>query len=164
MRPGCAGPAAVRLVFDAVDREVWLDEFTDEPPGSSMQAQFLCSLHAARLGVPIGWSVVDRRTPLAAGAQPTPVQPEPAPEPQPEPAPEPEPEPEPAPEPEPEPEPEPVREPELGEQLELAPVLDPEPGSMLGRAFAWAGSQRSAITERPDGAGPDDPEDPESDS
>ncbi len=144
MRPGCAGPAAVRLVFDAVDREVWLDEFTDEPPGSSMQAQFLCSLHAARLGVPIGWSVVDRRTPLAAGAQPTPVQPEP--------------------EPEPEPTPEPVREPELGEQLELAPVLDPEPGSMLGRAFAWAGSQRSAITERPDGAGPDDPEDPESDS
>ena len=181
MRPGCAGAAAVRLVFDAVAREVWLDEFTDEAPGSSLQAQYLCAHHAARLSVPIGWSVVDRRAPIAAGVAPPAAEPTPAPAT----APESEPVTEPATDgtrepdeaaataeqleltgsaPGPTPDPEPGSESDPGPEHSGGSEPDPEPGSMLGRAFAWAGTQRSAITERPDGTEADHPDGPGSDT
>jgi|GEM_PF-1857189 len=156
MRPGCADAAAIRLVFDPVAREVWLDELAVSSPGGSAQAQLLCAFHGSRLGVPRGWAVVDSRSPLAASASTGPATDRPEDDPVEfedridldDSADGAEPEPEPEPDPEPEPEPEPERAPE------------PAAGSMLGRAFAWAGTQRSAITARP----PADPGSPRGDS
>jgi len=142
MRPGCADAAAIRLVFDPVAREVWLDELAVSSPGGSAQAQLLCAFHGSRLGVPRGWAVVDSRSPLAASASTGPATDRP--------------------------EDDPV---EFEDRIDLddsADGAEPEPerapepaaGSMLGRAFAWAGTQRSAITARP----PADPGSPRGDS
>ena len=40
---------------------MWLDNLDEEPDPSSYD---LCSGHAARLRVPVGWALDDRRTPI----------------------------------------------------------------------------------------------------
>lgn len=152
MRQNCALPATVGLTYDGVRRELWLDELADvSGPGPELaQAQTLCARHAELLTAPQGWSVVDRRSVAVIGAGR--FEPEPEPEPEAEAAP--------AAEPETRVEPEPVD--ASPEELDLG--LEPAPStrgsrrprrggseSMLDRAFAWAGEQRSVITERPDG-------------
>lgn len=157
MRQGCARTASVSLVFDAVGREVWLDAVVDgaTDPASGSQAQLLCPGHAEALRVPVGWAVVDRRPPLtpradgADGADDTGVQgtlvPEPgaAVPPADEPA---------AVESE-----SPVEQPPAGP----GPAGARRRGSMLDRAFAWAGPQRSVITDRGDTGDSSDPADAE---
>ncbi len=156
MRQGCARAASVSLVFDAVGREVWLDAVPDgdADPVSGSQAQLLCPSHAEALRVPVGWAVVDRRPPLTPRAG------------------------EGAPSDEPVIDPAPVEragqeddaveaivEPAVEDPADdaaapdvAAPTAQPagarRGGSMLDRAFAWAGPQRSVITDRggPDGA------------
>lgn len=156
MRQGCARAASVSLVFDAVGREVWLDAVADgdADPVSGSQAQLLCPSHAEALRVPVGWAVVDRRPPLTPRAG------------------------EGAPSDEPVIDPAPVEragqeddaveaivEPAVEDPADdadapdvAAPTAQPagarRGGSMLDRAFAWAGPQRSVITDRggPDGA------------
>jgi hypothetical protein len=168
MRQGCARTASVSLVFDAVGREVWLDAVADgdADPVSGSQAQLLCPGHAEALRVPVGWAVVDRRSPLTPRAGEGAATDEPVIDPGPveragqeadsfasgEIV---------------EPHAEDQVEPHAEDQAEdeAAPDVEPEPsaqpagarrgGSMLDRAFAWAGPQRSVITDR---GGPDGPD------
>jgi hypothetical protein len=60
-RTACAAPAAVTLTYEYARSQVWLDALSDErdPHGYD-----LCADHAARLSVPLGWHLVDRRRPL----------------------------------------------------------------------------------------------------
>ena len=65
-RPGCAEVASATLTYQYARSLVWLDELTPErdPHGYD-----LCPRHAARLGVPSGWRLEDRRpvaVPLAS--------------------------------------------------------------------------------------------------
>jgi hypothetical protein len=57
-RPGCAEPAVATLTYHYDQGAVWVDELTmeREPHGYD-----LCARHAARLGVPHGWRLDDRR-------------------------------------------------------------------------------------------------------
>lgn len=57
MRPGCDRPAEVRLSYDTVSCQVWLDPIP-ELPGP---VQEICEFHALRLTVPRGWILCDRR-------------------------------------------------------------------------------------------------------
>lgn len=57
-RPGCSVPAEVAYGFDVEHRAVWLDHLSS--PGAS-RAGALCRRHADAMGVPIGWSLDDRR-------------------------------------------------------------------------------------------------------
>jgi hypothetical protein len=81
---------AARLTFDPVGCAVWLD-----PPALGEEpVQQVCSIHAATLTVPLGWTVTDRRfeaptepepdrsTPPEAATRPEPTEPEPEPEPE----------------------------------------------------------------------------------
>ena len=154
MRQNCALPATVGLTYDGVGRELWLSELADvsSPGPEQAQAQTLCARHAELLTAPQGWSVVDRRSAAVIGAGR--IEPDPASD------------------------VEPVPEVESAPEVELAPEsasgspdeldLGIEPAapsprgnrrprrggseSMLDRAFAWAGEQRSVITERPEGS------------
>ena len=146
MRQNCALPATVGLTYDGVGRELWLSELADvsSPGPEQAQAQTLCARHAELLTAPQGWSVVDRRSVAVIGAGRI----EPAPAVEVESAPEVEPAPESA----------------SGSPDELDLGIEPAAPSprgnrrprrggsesMLDRAFAWAGEQRSVITERPE--------------
>ncbi|MFV0317584.1 MAG: DUF3499 family protein [Microthrixaceae bacterium] len=57
MRPGCDRTAAARLTYDTEVAAVWLDR----PDPDSEPAQQVCSVHAATLTAPLGWTVTDRR-------------------------------------------------------------------------------------------------------
>jgi hypothetical protein len=57
MRPGCDREVAARLTFDPVGCAVWLDP----PVAGDEPVQQVCSIHAATLTVPVGWTVTDRR-------------------------------------------------------------------------------------------------------
>lgn len=57
MRPGCDRPAAARLTYDTEAAAVWLDRPLDD----GQPAQQVCSVHAATLTAPLGWTVTDRR-------------------------------------------------------------------------------------------------------
>lgn len=64
MRPGCDRPVAACLTYDTEVAAVWLDRpVTDGEP-----AQQVCSVHAATLTAPLGWTVTDRRL-LAVGSR-----------------------------------------------------------------------------------------------
>ncbi len=63
MRPGCDRPAAARLTYDTDAAAVWLDR----PVEDGQPAQQVCSVHAATLTAPLGWTVTDRRL-LAVGS------------------------------------------------------------------------------------------------
>ena len=57
-RTGCAEPAAVTLTYQYGQAQVWLDDLTAErePHGYD-----LCERHTAKLSVPNGWRLDDRR-------------------------------------------------------------------------------------------------------
>jgi Protein of unknown function (DUF3499) len=57
-RPGCSERAAVTLTYDYGRSHVWLDELLAE---RDPHAYDLCLRHAARLSVPHGWMLDDRR-------------------------------------------------------------------------------------------------------
>ena len=57
-RPGCAERAAVTLTYEYGRSQVWLDELV---PERDPHAYDLCRGHAARLSVPLGWRLADRR-------------------------------------------------------------------------------------------------------
>lgn len=69
MRPGCDRPAAARLSYDTAAAAVWLDRPLDD----GQPAQQVCSVHAATLTAPLGWTVTDRRL-VAVGHVDAPVQ------------------------------------------------------------------------------------------
>ncbi len=56
-RPGCGAPATASLLFEYVSRRVWLEDLGDAEPYKID----LCSRHADRLNVPMGWTGEDRR-------------------------------------------------------------------------------------------------------
>jgi Protein of unknown function (DUF3499) len=59
-RSACCERAEVTLTYDYSRSHVWLDELlTERDP----HAYDLCSRHAARLSVPHGWRLDDRRRP-----------------------------------------------------------------------------------------------------
>lgn len=58
-RPGCLAPAEATLSYNYRERTVWVDDLTPEP---HPMLHDLCGDHAARLGVPLGWTRRDRRS------------------------------------------------------------------------------------------------------
>ena len=57
-RPGCAELAAATLTYVYARQVAWLDGLA---PERDPHAYDLCDRHAARVGVPNGWSLDDRR-------------------------------------------------------------------------------------------------------
>lgn len=57
-RTGCAEPAEVTLTYHYGRSQAWLDHLSAE---RDPHAYDLCNRHAARLSVPSGWSLDDRR-------------------------------------------------------------------------------------------------------
>lgn len=57
-RTGCAAAAAATLTYQYGRALVWIDELTAE---RDPHAYDLCARHAARLSVPNGWRLEDRR-------------------------------------------------------------------------------------------------------
>jgi hypothetical protein len=60
-RPGCAEPATATLSYRYDSAQAWLDELVLE---RQPHAYDLCPRHTAKLSVPVGWRVDDRRTRL----------------------------------------------------------------------------------------------------
>ena len=60
-RPGCGGPAAATLLYQYSTRSVWIENLDEEP---DLNTYDLCSRHAERIVVPVGWVLEDRRTPI----------------------------------------------------------------------------------------------------
>jgi len=60
-RTGCSERAAVTLTYQYGQAQVWLDDLTHE---RDPHAYDLCGRHAARLTVPQGWVLRDRRRSL----------------------------------------------------------------------------------------------------
>ena len=57
-RTACTASAAVTLTYRYDRAQVWLDALAAE---RDPHAYDLCDAHAARLSVPVGWHVIDRR-------------------------------------------------------------------------------------------------------
>lgn len=57
-RTGCASGAVATLAYQYGQALVWIDELADERDPHSYD---LCARHAARLSVPNGWTLDDRR-------------------------------------------------------------------------------------------------------
>lgn len=60
-RPTCGARAAATLTYHYGSRTVWLDNLDEEREPSAYD---LCMGHAARMRVPVGWALEDRRTPI----------------------------------------------------------------------------------------------------
>jgi hypothetical protein len=61
-RTGCASPAVATLTYQYARQLVWLDPLVAE---RDPHAYDLCDRHAARVSVPNGWRLDDRRpTPI----------------------------------------------------------------------------------------------------
>jgi hypothetical protein len=59
----CADPAESVMSFDYSSRAMWLDDIpADGDPGSAYP---LCAVHAVRMSPPLGWTLTDRRSPMA---------------------------------------------------------------------------------------------------
>ncbi|MGA9598424.1 MAG: DUF3499 family protein [Acidimicrobiia bacterium] len=59
----CASPAESVMSFDYATRAMWLTDISSSlEPGTGYP---MCALHAARLGAPVGWTLTDRRSPMA---------------------------------------------------------------------------------------------------
>ena len=58
-RSGCAEPAIATLTYQYGRAQVWLDDLSDE---RDPHAYDLCVRHTARLSVPNGWRLEDRRS------------------------------------------------------------------------------------------------------
>ena len=57
-RPACGGLATATLSYDYANATVWLEALAAE---AHPMVHDLCDRHAARLSVPQGWELVDRR-------------------------------------------------------------------------------------------------------
>ncbi|MDX2378485.1 MAG: DUF3499 family protein [Acidimicrobiia bacterium] len=57
-RSGCSDGASVTLSYHYDQSQVWLDNLT---PNRDPHAYDMCARHAARLSVPQGWHLDDRR-------------------------------------------------------------------------------------------------------
>lgn len=57
-RTGCASPAVATLTYQYGEARVWIDVLADERDPHSYD---LCARHAARVSVPNGWRLDDRR-------------------------------------------------------------------------------------------------------
>ena len=57
-RSGCSDGASVTLTYHYDHSQVWLDNLT---PERDPHAYDMCARHAARLSVPHGWNLDDRR-------------------------------------------------------------------------------------------------------
>lgn len=62
-RPACAEPAEATLTYHYASGTAWIDGLSGEREPHRYD---LCSGHAARVRVPHGWTLVDRRSPVAA--------------------------------------------------------------------------------------------------
>jgi hypothetical protein len=58
-RTGCAEAAVATLTYQYARSVAWLDDLTDE---RDPHAYDLCQRHGARVSVPNGWRLEDRRT------------------------------------------------------------------------------------------------------
>ena len=58
-RSGCAEPATATLTYFYAGSAVWVDDLSGERDPHSYD---LCARHAARLSVPNGWRMDDRRS------------------------------------------------------------------------------------------------------
>lgn len=63
-RTGCSEAASVSLTYDYGQSHVWLDQLSPERDPHSYD---MCARHAARLSVPHGWHLDDRRTAVDIG-------------------------------------------------------------------------------------------------
>jgi hypothetical protein len=57
-RPECARAATASLTYHYASSSVWVEELAAERDPSHYD---LCDLHSARVQVPHGWNLVDRR-------------------------------------------------------------------------------------------------------
>lgn len=64
-RTGCASPAVATLAYQYGEARVWIDVLADERDPHSYD---LCARHAARVSVPNGWHLDDRRVPELAAS------------------------------------------------------------------------------------------------
>lgn len=77
-RPACAEPAAATLTYVYAKGAAWLDVLVPERDPHSYD---LCTRHAGRVGVPVGWRIEDRRSLVSiARAEEPAALPAPAPE------------------------------------------------------------------------------------
>lgn len=59
----CNSQAESVMSFDYPNRAMWLNDIEGLPePGAGY---LLCALHAARMSAPVGWTLSDRRSPMA---------------------------------------------------------------------------------------------------
>lgn len=59
----CTNPAESIMSFDYPGRAMWIADIDVVPePGTGY---LLCAAHAARLGAPVGWTLIDKRSPMA---------------------------------------------------------------------------------------------------
>jgi hypothetical protein len=58
-RPACGTAATACLTFQYANRRVWLDDLDPDPEPAMIE---LCTFHADRVSVPVGWSGEDRRS------------------------------------------------------------------------------------------------------
>ena len=58
MRSKCDRPAQVRLTYDTISCQVWLDSL----PERTGLVHEICEFHAKRITLPVGWKLSDRRT------------------------------------------------------------------------------------------------------
>ena len=61
VRPLCGASAAATLTYHYGSRTAWIDNLDEEPDPHGYD---LCERHAARVNVPVGWALDDRRTPI----------------------------------------------------------------------------------------------------
>jgi uncharacterized protein DUF3499 len=59
VRPGCGVIAEAALTYHYASRTAWLDDLEGDPYPSTYE---LCTQHADRFTVPLGWNREDRRT------------------------------------------------------------------------------------------------------
>jgi hypothetical protein len=64
-RPACCGSATTTLSYDYANATVWIEPLHAE---ADPMRHDLCERHGARLSVPRGWTLIDRRAPEAATA------------------------------------------------------------------------------------------------
>ncbi|MBV8160344.1 MAG: DUF3499 family protein [Acidimicrobiia bacterium] len=70
VRPGCAEIAEAELTYHYASRTAWLDDLEADPDPSTYE---LCTQHADRFTVPLGWNREDRRTSHAPLPYPLPT-------------------------------------------------------------------------------------------
>jgi len=70
VRPGCGAIAEATLTYHYASRTAWLDDLDDVPAPSTYE---LCTQHADRFTVPLGWTREDRRAAHLPVPQPLPT-------------------------------------------------------------------------------------------